>query len=108
MDRSGKTRWKKLKKKVINKYKSKIMLMKKIILCLSAFIYSATFVAQTDSTQIEAENLAHMIDSIHSSLKYETGKIDLQSGTATLNVPQGYKFLNGTQSNYVLTTGRFY
>ena len=42
-------------------------------------------------------------DSIESSLKWQTGKVDLSNGLATLNVPEGYKYLDPKQSAYVLT-----
>lgn len=78
--------------------------MKKTLICLAALAYSTTFQAQVDSVQLAQESLNHFVDSIQSTLKYETGKIDINNGIATLNVPQGYKFLNASQSMYVLTT----
>ncbi len=35
-------------------------------------------------------------------LKYETGKITIRDGLATINVPDGFKFLNAKQSQFVL------
>ena len=37
------------------------------------------------------------------SMKYQTEIIDLGDDVATLNVPEGYKFLNSEDSKYVLT-----
>ena len=44
------------------------------------------------------------VDSIESSFQYQRGSVSLADGLATLNVPEGYKFLDAEQSNYVLTT----
>jgi uncharacterized membrane-anchored protein len=44
-----------------------------------------------------------MIDSIESSFSYQTGEIKLSNGVAKLNIPQGFKFLNAEQSQYVLS-----
>lgn len=44
-----------------------------------------------------------MVDSIENSFQYQRGTIALEDGLATLDVPQGYKFLDAAQSDYVLT-----
>lgn len=58
-----------------------------------------------DTAQMEAlylERLAFLQDSIESTMNYETGEIILGDGIATLQVPQGYKYLNPEQSKYVM------
>ena len=45
----------------------------------------------------------HIVDSIEASFEYRIGTIDLQNGLATLNVPDGYRFMSSEQSEFVLT-----
>lgn len=56
-----------------------------------------------DSAAIELLNQIKVIDSINAAMKYETGIIKLSNGFANLNVPEGFKYLNAEQSNYILT-----
>jgi uncharacterized membrane-anchored protein len=42
-------------------------------------------------------------DSLAQSLEYKTGLIELESGNATLNVPDGFRFLDKAHSRTVLT-----
>jgi uncharacterized membrane-anchored protein len=44
-----------------------------------------------------------LVDSVNKAMKYETGQVTLSNGIAQLAVPQGFKFLNAGQSNYILT-----
>jgi uncharacterized membrane-anchored protein len=44
-----------------------------------------------------------LVDSVNKAMKYQTGVVKLSSGVAQLTVPQGFKFLNADQSNYVIT-----
>ncbi len=85
--------------------------MKKLLLSILCFISFNTFLAAqeaTDSTLAEipdsilAQIIAHQ-DSIENSFSYQTGKVELEGGLAVINVPEGYKFLDAKQSNYVLT-----
>jgi uncharacterized membrane-anchored protein len=71
--------------------------MRKLITTiLVAFIVSAVYAQEFDSTQWR-------INQIEQSLKYQTGTIELESGNATLTVPDGFQFLDKDQSIYVLT-----
>jgi uncharacterized membrane-anchored protein len=71
--------------------------MKRILLSLFLFvIFIPKIMAQADTT-------AANYDKIEQSLKYETGKITLTEGEGILNVPKGFKFLNGEQTQHVLT-----
>lgn len=57
-----------------------------------------------DSTEIAALiQQVHLNDSIENSFQYEFGSITLGEDLATITVPEGYKFLNAKQANYVLT-----
>jgi len=78
--------------------------MKRIFLFLSGlFFVSFSLFAKDpgDSLQLFAEQLKRM-DSIESSLHYKTGKIELGSGIATINVPEGFKFLESAEAAYVV------
>lgn len=78
--------------------------MKKLILFTLAIV--ATFslrAGDEDSLAIFDEARAKIIDSIEASMRYETGTIKLKNGVAQLNVPQGFKFLDAEQSQYVLS-----
>ncbi|WP_313805316.1 DUF2167 domain-containing protein [Flavobacterium sp.] len=71
--------------------------MKKILLSL--------LVCLTILTKVNSQNtdsLKVVFDEIEKSLKYQTGKIELTEGNANLNVPKGFKFLDGKQTQYVL------
>jgi uncharacterized membrane-anchored protein len=72
--------------------------MKKTILTIltTLFISYNNFGQEVDSTQLK-------INEIEQSLVYKTGIIELESGNATLNVPKGFRYLDKTQSIYVLT-----
>ena len=52
---------------------------------------------------IDLETINTVIDSINNSFTYQYGKIELNGVVATLNVPEGFKYLDPEQSNRVLT-----
>ncbi len=81
--------------------------MKNVFLVtLFLFSFTASF-AQTDSTttNVELDEVAYqkILDSINSSFNFQHGKIALGNDLATLNVPEGFKFLDSEQSQRVLT-----
>ncbi len=69
--------------------------MKKIFTLLSILCITNMF-AQTEEQEIEK------MLKIAQELKYQTGTINFTSGNATLNVPKGFKFLDGAQTQKVL------
>lgn len=71
--------------------------MKKILLSFFSFMLAVNVFAGNDPV-IQAR-----IDSIEATLKYQHGNIKLRNGLASLTVPQGFKYLDATQSEYVLT-----
>ncbi len=83
--------------------------MKKITAFLFAALLFATSVSAKDpkepkdSTAIIEAIQQRFIDSVQNSLRFEGGTINLTGGMAKLNVPEGFKYLNAEQSNYVLT-----
>lgn len=60
-----------------------------------------TFLNAQSEEPNEAE-LLEMMDSLNRSFRWETGLVSLKNGLATVNVPAGFKFLNGEQSRFVL------
>jgi uncharacterized membrane-anchored protein len=54
------------------------------------------FGQEVDSTQIR-------IDMMEKSLEYQTGSVELEGGFATLSVPEGFRFLDKTQTMYVMS-----
>jgi len=74
--------------------------MKKIVLFVVMAI-SMTFVFAKDP----ADSLALLLkrlDSIESSFTYKKGKIDVANNLASLNIPEGFKYLDGPQSEKVI------
>ncbi|KYP16534.1 DUF2167 domain-containing protein [Flavihumibacter sp. CACIAM 22H1] len=71
--------------------------MKRITLSLliSLLVLPGLFAQEKDSLQFK-------IDSVNNSLAYKTGTIELESGNAQLKVPAGFRFLDRTESRYVL------
>ncbi len=54
-----------------------------------------------DSAQLALKNYLLLEDSVNKAMKYETGHITLKQGNAELNIPEGFKFLNAEQSQYI-------
>lgn len=87
--------------------------MKKFILIISAvclFISmhgiaddQPTAESEIAADSLSTDSLNTLISQLEASFQYQTGEIDLQDGLAQLIVPDGYKFLDAEQSQYVLT-----
>lgn len=71
--------------------------MKNLIILFS-FLPVALLAQNPDTTGLQA-----MIDSIEATFKYQKGQINLSDGIATVQVPEGFKYLNPEQSETVLT-----
>jgi uncharacterized membrane-anchored protein len=71
------------------------------LLCFATFLCSAQ--QESDSTAISEAQYKMVIDSINNSFTYKYGTVSLKNDLATLEVPDGFKFLDSEQSNYVLT-----
>ena len=80
--------------------------MKNLPQLLLLFCVGLAF-GHTDSLSVDmvSEEAAFqkVMDSINQSYTYQHGTIDLADGLATLNVPEGFKFLDSAQSQAVLT-----
>lgn len=74
--------------------------MKKIhLMTLAALLLSQLLVAQTE----DEKTIKVFLDSIQNSYKFQTGKVSLGDNLATLMVPQGWRYLDGKQSDQVLS-----
>jgi uncharacterized membrane-anchored protein len=75
--------------------------MKKLLLtCTAALLLAAqTLVAQ----EIEDANALLVLDSIQKAFKWQTGKIELSDGLATIETPTGFRYLNAEQSEFILS-----
>ncbi|KAF2327337.1 DUF2167 domain-containing protein [Flavobacterium daemonense] len=71
--------------------------MKKTVLFIFLWLISISKI------NAQADTLTAFYDKIEKSFNYESGKIKLSEGDGTLNVPKGFKFLNGEQTQKVLT-----
>lgn len=70
--------------------------MKQFYILLFSLFIGFTSYAQTDSLSLQ-------IAEIEKSLNYQYGEISLGEGMAKLKVPKGFKYLDATQAEYVLT-----
>jgi uncharacterized membrane-anchored protein len=78
--------------------------MKKcIVFCLAIIFSHHLFAGDEDTLANKLEQYVRYIDSVNKAMRYETGQITLSDGIAELNVPQGFKFLNAEQSQFVLS-----
>ncbi len=79
---------------------------KKLLSLVLLCTISSSFIA-SDSVDVDMENvmaeIQHYYDSIEQTLNYQKGTIALGSGMATLNVPDGFAYLNSDDASKVLT-----
>jgi len=75
--------------------------MKKILLLLLLIPTISFSQENTEYTNEEIQRILFFMDSVESSMNYQKGVVQLEGGIATLKVPDGYKFLNKSQSEYV-------
>jgi uncharacterized membrane-anchored protein len=50
----------------------------------------------------DALNYLFLVDSVEKSLNYQTGKVSLSQQNVSLNIPEGFKYLNAEQTKFVL------
>ena len=82
---------------------TKTCTMKKPLLLLALFCLSiSAFANDEDSAKILKERIAFFTDSINKSMTWEHGSINIADGAVKINVPEGFKFLNAKQSQYIL------
>ncbi|MES2646689.1 MAG: DUF2167 domain-containing protein [Bacteroidota bacterium] len=79
--------------------------MKQITLALSCMLFSFSFSyadGNKDSLELELEKQLLFIDSVENALHWDTSTVVIGNGIAKIKVPKGFKFLNATQSKFVL------
>jgi uncharacterized membrane-anchored protein len=81
---------------------------KQLLVCGILLICSVTAMANTDSLFTMSEEEAfdawqHYADSVNATFEWQTGTVDLLDGIATLEVPEGFQYLNGEQSEFVMS-----
>ena len=78
--------------------------MNKLTMAL-VFFFAIHLHAQdtVDSLTFDAESYQKTLDSLNNTFTYKRGEVILDNGLAILNVPEGFKFLDGEQSKRVLT-----
>lgn len=72
------------------------LFMKQLYALLALLMGAFSSFAQTDSLQLQLQE-------IENSLTYQYGEIALGDGLAKIKVPEGFKYLDPEQSEYVLT-----
>lgn len=80
--------------------------MASLLLCLSMFGAPQDTSEDTSTVEMDPATLDSLVqafsDSINARYTFVTGKVDLADGVASLNVPEGFKFLDGPQSREVI------
>lgn len=69
--------------------------MKKHLLVLLSFFVITPLISQEDT-------LVAYYEKIEKSFKYQSGKVDFKEENAYINVPNGFKFLDAKQTQYIL------
>ncbi len=64
------------------------------------FLFCLTLALSAKAQEIDSMQLA--IESIEASLNYQQGRIELSNGIGTLTVPEGFRYLDEKQTEYVL------
>ncbi len=83
----------------------------KISILAILFVSFSPKMDATDSLQVVPEMtdeeyeraIAYFLDSLESTLVYQTEKVSLGDGIANINVPAGFKYLNGKDGDMILT-----
>jgi uncharacterized membrane-anchored protein len=79
--------------------------MKKITLCLSAFVFTSSLVFahnDQDSLDLIVSRQLRYIDSVNRALRWQYNSVTLPGGNANLAITKNFKFLNAEQSHFVL------
>ena len=74
--------------------------MKKVVLALVMCSSMTVLFAKDPADSVQA--ILKALDSIEASYTFKTGKIDLGNNLASINIPQGFKYLDKPQSEKVI------
>jgi uncharacterized membrane-anchored protein len=70
--------------------------MKKVF----ALILCVSMIHAVAATEVDSATI--FFDSLEASFRYQHGEIKLENGIGTLNVPEGFRFLDAEQSKYII------
>jgi uncharacterized membrane-anchored protein len=77
-----------------------------LLICLPMFGAPQDTAEDTSTVEMDPATLDSLVqafsDSINARYTFVTGKVDLADGVASLNIPEGFKFLDGAQSREVI------
>lgn len=81
-----------------------MMIKTKHLLSVLAILYMPYLAFSQDSIAFDSTEMSAYIAQLQraNELQYQTGEIDID-GIATLNLPQGFKYLNADDANFVMT-----
>ncbi len=85
------------------------MILKQILPILFIFTTLNLVASETDSLSNELTeeeyliDIDHFYDSVEQTLSYEHGTVTIKNGLAKIEVPAGFKYLNGKDSEMILT-----
>lgn len=74
-----------------------------ILFFLPALLFAGPVEDSTKNKMNELMEYLKLVDSVEKAMNYQSGLILLDKGIAQLQVPQGFKYLNKEQSNYIIT-----
>lgn len=79
--------------------------MRKLLLLFITLLVTGGIVRANEEDSLTAQLIQQvkLMDSVNKAMKYQSGVVKFSNGIARLNVPQGFKYLNAEQSQYVLT-----
>ncbi len=84
--------------------RTKTNLMKRICICITALLFTTFLHAKdpADSLLAADEAYNHLLDSITTSLHWQTSQVNLSGAKVTLTLPKEFKYLDAAQSRTVL------
>ncbi|MFT5979692.1 MAG: putative membrane-anchored protein [Flavobacteriales bacterium] len=79
--------------------------MKQVALSFIATLFAFCLFAQDEETNDSQTTISYeeYVEEIDAQFEFQEGFIELPSGNADLNVPEGFQFLDQEQANYVLS-----
>ena len=85
------------------KAKSMLLILFSLLMVFGAKANDTTHVEQTFTNEQLQAMYKQYVDSVEQALVYEQGRISIGDDLATIDVPPGFKYLNGKDSEMILT-----
>ena len=76
-----------------------------LLLALCGYANDKDTTLSDEATEKQIDELAKLftkLDSVEKTIEYQCGGIKLENGNASLDIPEGFKFINANQSQYIL------